>query len=414
MKKYLIPAFCVLPMIFHWILPSGIEDSLFLNIMGVRFFAPDLLYFVYVLYFNTAQYKVRKILPSKYKLRLLLLCICILAYSFVCLAFGSVNAGMITLMVNNMSFVWFSLLFLLAPLSDRQIQLTKPFMVTSLAILISEVVLFSLGLMTYRTAMGNQLKGQDFDGFMRISTTIGAATGTAVVIGLLGALCLTVYKWNKIEKIILLLATTAGVYITMSRGSSIAWTLFVVYFVYKEYLYHVSFSKKFKLAIVISLVITALFYVGVFRPILARFEHMEQSSDFSAGRDDKMDISIRMIKESFPFGYGLGQVFPEKAIALDYKAPNKFAPHNMYTLIGIELGIPGLLMYLLLIILLLRGINYKNPLSIYLWLVFLVNANTESILLDSEFAALILFAIMSITKFRQKSSAKYVTKSARI
>lgn len=403
MGKYFIPGICVLPMICHWLLPSGIEDfKCYLDIFGVKFFVFDFLYIIYIIYYNTKS-SGKTCLSYGRKTRVVILCITIILYTILCLTFESVPNFM-ALIINNMSFVWFTLLFILAPLSKRQILLTKPFFVTALIILVCEVFIFSLGLMQYRSAVGTDLSGQDFDGFMRISTTIGGATGSAVIIGLLGAFCISIYEWNKLEQIALIVLTSIGVFFTMSRGTSLVWIIYVIYFVYSTYLKHTRFSTKIKALLGATILLTGLYYVGIFRPIENRFEHMEQSSDFSAGRDDKLAISLKMIDESAPFGYGLGQVFPNKAVALNFNEPHHFAPHNMYMLIAIELGWSGLFLYILLIFCLMSQINYKNPLAVYLCLLFIINANTESVLTDSEYSALIIFAIMAITKFSVSKS----------
>lgn len=396
-KKYFIPTIFVLPMILHWILPWGTELKFYASIGGITFFTPDILYVFYLVWYNTTSHSHRRI-PMHRRAYLVLLSAVIVIYAWIVLV--TKDVGYIPdLIINNLSFVWLSLIFLLAPLSRQQIMLTKPIMVAALVILVAEVLLFSLGILHYTSASGNTLRGHDFGGAMRISTTVAAATGTAVVIGLLGAIVCTIYDFTKRDRIAVMLLTSLGVYFTMSRGTSLLWTIYMIYFFYRQFFKHVSAVRKMR-ALLGAVAVVSIFYLaGGFNPIINRYEHMKNSRDASAGRDEKFSTSMSMINKSMPFGYGLGQVMPEKAIESNHDTPHHFAPHNVYTLIAIELGVVGLALFVLFLLLLMSGISYKAPLSVYIVLAMLINFNTESFVLDSECMALLLFAIMSVTKY---------------
>ncbi|MCM1139814.1 MAG: O-antigen ligase family protein [Muribaculum sp.] len=396
-SKYIIPSCLILPMILHWILPWGIESRLYVKIANISLFVPDFLY-VYYLY---GQYLRDDfpVLPSARKNCILTIIFFILIYVLVCGVLK--NIGYIdALMVNNLSFFWLVIVFIFNPLDKEQIQLTKPLMLFALVFLVLEVLLYSLGILHYTTAAHTALQGQDYGGVMRISTTVGAATGTAVIIGLLGAICLTAYRWATMrQQIIIIILTSFGVFFTMSRGTSLCWASFVLYFFYTNYFRNYTFSKRVKSILILAAGLAAFYYVGGFNPILNRYEHMKASEDATAGRGSKFEKSMRMIDESAPWGYGIGQVMPEKSIEKDFRTPHHFAPHNAYTLVWIELGWPGLVMFLLLIIALFSASDYRKPLFVYLILYFAINANTESVILDSEFAALSMFAFMTIIKY---------------
>lgn len=399
LKKYFIPACLILPMISHWILPWGIEFKLYLHIFGAYLYLPDFLYIIYLLSFVKNKRAPR--LQLNRSLSIIFICFAIIIYTYTTnLLKGIGNTGW--LIINNLSIVWLTLIFILFPLDKRQIEATKPLMLAALLILVVQVILYSLGILNYTTTDNHTLKGQDFGGIMRISTTIGAATGTAIVIGLLGAICVTVYSWTQKWLIALFVLTSLGVFFTMSRGTSLIWGCFCIYYFYIYKLRHLGFTKKIKSILLITFAVGIFYGLGGFDPIINRTQHMEKSGDFSAGRENKSRISNRMIDESAPWGYGLGQVLPEKACEIDKLAPYHYAPHNMYYLICIELGWPGLLLFVLLFITLITGMYLKLPLSIYIIMVLLVNGNTETVLLDSEFSALLLFAIMSCTKYNER------------
>lgn len=396
-KKYFIPTIFVLPMVLHWILPWGTELKLYASIGGITFFTPDILYVFYLVWYNTTSHCHRRI-PMHKRAFLVLLSTIIVIYAWIVLVSKDVSY-IPDLIINNLSFVWLSLIFMLAPLSRQQIMLTKPIMLTALIMLVAEVLLFSLGILHYTSASGNTLHGHDFGGAMRISTTVAAATGTAVVIGLLGAIVATIYDFSKRGRIVIMILTSLGVYFTMSRGSSLCWTLYMIYFFYTQFFKHVSTVKKMRALLGAIAVVSIFYFAGGFNPIINRYDHMKNSRDASAGRDDKFATSMSMIEKSMPFGYGLGQVMPEKAIESNHDTPHHFAPHNVYTLIAIELGVVGLALFVVFLLLLMSGISYKAPLSVYIILVLLINCNTESFVLDSECMALLLFAIMSVTKY---------------
>lgn len=404
LQKYIIPGCLVLPMISRWILPSGIEDRLYLSILGISIFIPDLLYVFYISDHLLSNRPQRHISINRQRF-LIVFSIVTLCYVYLQLAFKGIYY-VNDLIINNLSFVWLSLLFLLFPMSKKQLLLTKPFMTIALLLICVEVIIFSLGLMVYTTAAGNDLQGQDYGGILRISTTIGAATGTALILGLLSAVVLTVYNWRGRVRLMLMTISTVGIFFTMSRGTSLVWSIFLCYYFYTNYIKYSSTKLKRKYTLIAVCCIGLFYLVGGFNPILNRVEHMQDSVDATAGRDSKMDKSLRMVEMSAPWGYGLGQVFPEKAIERTYKPPYLFAPHNGYALMAIELGYVGIVLFIIFVVFMMTGINYKNSLGFYIWLVWLINNNTESILLDSEAMALLMFGIMSITKYINPKGTK--------
>lgn len=394
-RDFLLGAFIVIPMISHWILPWGGELNLYLDIFGIAFYLPDCLYFVYLIEKNRQAKQFNIISHSSSAILILLLSVMV-CYCSIILALKNIPYAF-NVIINNLSIVWLSFVYLIYPLTPRQLQSTRPLMVGALLILVGEVILYGTGILYYNVGSVH-LQGQDYGGVMRISTTVAAATGTALIIGLLGASCLCLYDWTATKKIILICITSLGVFLTMSRGTSLVWGIFILFYCYKFFFSNYRGIKKFRSLLGLSIVVFVFYWAGGFNPLIARTEQMEESSDFTAGRNSKFDKSMKMIESSEPWGYGLAQVLPEKAVEKDFRAPYHFAPHNMYTLIAIELGYPGILLFILLIIFYISIISFKQPLSYYIILLLLINANTESVILDSEYASLLLFAIMGTSK----------------
>lgn len=299
-KKYFMPSLVVIPMMLHWILPWSRELDLYIDLCGVSFFTPDFLYFLYF-FLKERPSNMTAIITRRQACILVLILISILCYSMVQLALKGIDYAA-TIIVNNLSFVWLTIIYLLRPLTPKELARTRPLMLFALLFLVGEVLLYGFGVLHYTSATNDELLGQDYGGIMRISTTVGAATGTAVVIGLLGAINLTIYKLSMCSRIVLIVVSTIGVFFTMSRGSSLVWAIFLLIYFYMHFFKHYRFAKKVKSTIVLLVCLAAFNSLGGFTPILSRIEHMNSSDDVYASRDSKFEISKKMISESEPWG----------------------------------------------------------------------------------------------------------------
>lgn len=394
------PSFLVIPMISHWILPSAIEIKLYVNILGIPFYCINLFYVLYI----ASYFKNKNENNAKLKFQIKYLC-CLFGY--ICLLSGLWNDSepLLPILFNAYPIIWLVPVMILCPLNENQIQLTKYVMAFALLFLCIEVLLYATGTLSYRSTSTNALlTGQEYaGGIMRISTTIGGATGTAIIIVWLGALCISVYKFCTFIKWSLFILSTITVFYTVSRGSIIVWILYSIYYFYKYYLQYRSFKVKI-LAILSALIVTGgLNYFSVFDAVLDRNEQL--SNNMTTGRDVHIERSIRIIEESHGFGVGPAMMFPEKSIQNIVTAKKKEASHNAFFIIIGEMGFIGLLLFLAIIILILSNISYGNPLSIFVWLALLINFNTEGVVLMSEFMALFIFILM--TQLKQESHETY-------
>lgn len=238
---------------------------------------------------------------------------------------------------------------------------------------------------------------------MRISTTIGGATGSAIIIAWLGALCISVYKFSSLIKWSLFILSTITIFYTVSRGSIIVWILYCLYYFYKHYLQYSTLKVKLLSIMSALIIIGGLNYLSVFDAVIDRNNQL--SNNATTGRDIHIERSVKIIKESYGFGVGPAMMFPEKSIQGVVIPKKKEAAHNAYLIVTGETGFIGLLIFLLIIILILINISYDNSLSIFVWLALLVNFNTEGVVLMSEFMALFIFILMTLLK--QKSYETY-------
>ena len=405
-RNYIIPNLLTIPMALHWILPWGMEQQLYAG----SFFMPDLLIFYYI-FKRLTRPNNRHSIGQHRKVALFIVCTAIILYVAILSVLKNINYTF-PILIGNLSFVWYTVIYMFFPLNSEQIKYTKPVFIASLLILIGEVILYSSGILVYKTGAGNTLTGQDYNGFMRISTTVGAATGTALCIAIIGAITITLFSWKQWQRWTLIVMSALGIFFTMSRGASLIWVLFVIWLFYRDYYKKAKLSVKIK-SLIAFVIFTIVFYsAGAMDPLLDRNSQLLHSSSYTAGRSDKAVYSQRMIEIYAPWGSGPAQILPEKAIEKDYDPPHHFAPHNVYFLIMIELGYPGIILFIALFLLLFSGLDYRRNLSWFLLLVFSIGFNTESVVLDAEFASLILFGVMASSryiKFSKKiTSSNYV------
>lgn len=395
--KYIFPNLLVFPMVSHWILPSGIEQQLYLWLFGVCFYLPNLCYLWYIGAYKS-QKRISVILHPGIKKWILIFCFVLLGYVLVGAMVNNIR-GLGLILIDNLTFIYFPILFLLYPLDERQIERTKYLMVGALLILIAEVILFSLGIMHYTTDAGNTLEGQDYVGVMRISTTVGAATGTGLILLVLGVLSTSVYTMPKKYKIALLILTTIAILFTISRGATISWLLYCAYYFYHYYFKHKKLRHKVYAALSVVVVLLALNNMGVFDPMYERSQQLGGLED-ATGRNERMQKGLSIYEKSGKVGVGSGQVFPEKSIESKIKSPYLMAPHNVYIILLAEYGWLGTLLILSMLLMIFAHFDYRKPSSVFVWVFLAINFNTEGCILAAEFFSLLMFLCMVSIKRR--------------
>ena len=384
-----LPNLLIIPMVSHWVLPDSIERLLYIDLGYFKFYVFNILFFFYLYNYKklkidyTSKYlKVCKVLN--------LLCFLFLLFSVINLAYCEGDL-LLMLLVNNLSFVLFIWIYFNFPLDYCHIKSTKKLLCISLFILCLEVVIFSLGLVHYTSATGNEIEGESFEDIMRVSTTIGAATGTSLVLAVLGAICVSIEQ-SKVLKLCLYLLTTLAILLTVSRGGILTWFLFSLLYFYRNYYVDFSIKKRF-LSLFFSFLVAFLLYdIGVFDPVLSRNDRAD--GDITNGRTERFEKGLITYYNSSYYGVGIGRVYPDKSVADSFYSPYFSAPHNYYIIVLAENGIIGMILVGLLLLVVLFVVDYKCLTSGMLVLLLLINFNTEGIWGYSEFASLFAFLAM--------------------
>jgi O-antigen ligase len=381
-------------MMSHWILSSSQESLLFLTIGDVKFYALNICYFLYVILYGKLHVDSGYSTTNRFKWKILFASLGIFFYALihsVYLDIPNIDAALF----NDLNYCYFAILYLLFPLSKEEIGFTKWPMILCTLFLNLEVILYSLGILSYGAI--NDSSVQSFGGVMRISTSIGAATGTAVILMMISAISVSVYKISKMLRWILLLIGTIGVFFTVSRGAIISWSVFVLVFIYVKYLRNVTLTKKIGSFISIAFLFGAFYFLGAFNPLIER--NAEKGDvNVTSGRDVRVEAAMRMYHASHEIGVGLGQVFSDKSVSNIIKSNHKMAPHNTYVTVLAEQGFIGAFLFILLFLVILFYLDRKNIMSFLFLLILLVNFNTEAIVLHAEYMAPIMFIAMISVK----------------
>lgn len=386
----ILPNVLIIPMITHWVLPDSIESLFYIDLGYFNFYVFNVLFFFYMYGYN----KIKISCSSRYliiKRVINLLCLLFLLFAILNLICNE-SDDILMLVVNNFSFVFFLWLFFNFPLDFYYIKKTKLLLFITLLVLSLEVILFSFGLVHYTSATGNEIEGETFEDIMRVSTTIGAATGTSLVLVVLGSLCVMVEE-SKFIKLCVYLMATVAIILTLSRGGILTWILYSLYYFYRYYYTIVSFKKRFISITLIFLLFFMLSDIGILDAVLSRNDRAD--GDITNGRMERFEKGLITYYDSSYYGVGMGRVYPDKCIVGDFYSPYFSAPHNYYIIVLAENGIIGLTIIGLLLIVILLTVDYNSLTSYVLVLLLLVNFNSEGIWGYSEFASLFAFLAMS-------------------
>lgn len=379
----------VLPMVSHWILPDSIETRFYLNILGLIFYVPNICYFFYIFLYSKGKYR-HDVILSKITKFISVLLFCYATFQLISLLGLGRLDEIANILLCNFSFVYFPAVFLCFPLSSTQIDKSKGVIAFAAVFLSLQIILYGLGILTYTSATGNDLTNEQLAvaGVFRVSTTAGAATGTAAVICLLGILLTSFYKFSEKTKVVLFVTCTIAIFLSMSRGAAISWSLYALLLLYSNYIKKKKSSTRIKAILVAFFIGIALFYSGVFNPI---YERTEQIEDITTGRESRFEAGFDVFMESSGFGVGAAQVFPDKSISKVIHAGFWMAPHNTYLIYLAEMGILGFLLIIFLYYQMAKRLKYDSAVSIMFLVVLLINLNTEGCFVNSEFLALFFF-----------------------
>ena len=284
---------------------------------------------------------------------------------------------------NNCTYIFFPILFALFPLDVEKIGHVKYILIFSLLFVFLELLLYGLGILHYKNSANEMLAGQNYNGVMRISTTVGSATGTAILVIMLGALGTLYFKVRSGLNILVLIITTIAVLLTVSRGSILAWFLFLIYYIDFYFFKNKNFVKKMGNLFVIVIIALVFANSKFVAPVMQRSTDLKEN--VTTGRDVRYEKGLNIYSKSKVIGVGFGQVFPDKSIQKIVGKEYRAAPHNSYIVILAELGVLGICFFALLVWSMGSGLILKNPYSIFSLLLLVISFNTEGVPLSAEF-----------------------------
>jgi len=395
--NFIMPFLLFFPMISRWILPSGIESLLIVEYKFYSLYLPDLTLLIY-LYLQRRFGSINKDLFNlSFEKKFKLIAFLLIGYAFI-IGVANNNSEIILPITSCFSWLYLTIIFVFFPLSKEQIEISKYIMIPTLLFLCVEILLYSLGIIQYTSSSGKELEAQEYADIYRISTTIGAATGSALIIMILGIVCTTRYKIPKWLKFTIYIITSVSILFTISRGAILTWTLYLI-LAFAIYFFSNGFTlKKYLFLFFLAGLLIEFNHLGVFEPLVQRTAQLSYDNQVESGRDVLRKKTMNIISESYYMGVGLGQVFPDKDVLNRIHSSHKTAPHNSYLIIFAELGFVGLVLFLFMLIMMSLYLDYSKA-AFWAWVfLLLVNFNTEGVLLHSEFWSAVLFFYLNLEK----------------
>ena len=373
----------IFPMITRWLFPASVEERFtFFLFDYFPFYLIDICYLLFP-FFATFK-KNTGYLRTCFYLLILQFIVVLLNVFFV------EYSDFRFVLWSNMSYFFAMFFILFYSFSKYQIRIASFFLFVVFVMLLIQIVLYSTGILSYSLDLSNN----EYAGVSRISTTIGAATGTSVIMFMLGGVVFYLFENTKMKYLILLL-WAISVFLTVSRGASFAFILFILYFIYKELINSDEKERTiFQLILSFFLIGVILYVSGFITPLVER-NNVLAGEDATTGRGDILKECIDVFISSPVWGVGIGNVYCTKELMVlpDFIRTHPLAPHNYYILTLIEQGIVGFLLFLSTMYFLLRKLPYLScSLCAVLIITMLVLFNTEAIFVNSEF--IFLFAFM--------------------
>ena len=371
-KEIIFSSLLVLPFCLHWLMPDGLERSFYVNIFGIPFFIPNICFIAYLLSHRNFKKKNDQFISLKKISWLKILLLFLTLYTLLISIVNDID-GLILVMFNNQSFIISAIIYILFPLPNRFIKNTKYVIIPTALILAFEVILYSLGIVEYEKELGYL----EYGGITRISTTVGAATGTGIAIAMLGAIILSYYDLSLKYKIAFILLFSLSILFTISRGSILLWGLFIIFYTYKTYYSNSSFIVRINFLVVVSIIIAILNWMGAFNPVVERSNDLVDN--FDTGRIEKVENVIVLFQNSNGFGIGSGQTKLDKSISNLVTRSTSLGAHNYYLSALAELGVIGLGLIIFFILIIVSDFNFKNTISFFSILLLLITFPTEPV-----------------------------------
>ncbi len=388
-------AFCLtLPVLTKVILPSSFEEMMEVNILGIPVFLPTLLLLVF--FVGAKKNYKNKSLKLIFWSQFIFM---IIGFLYNSSNYG--NSQSAFLLAGNF-YYYILLLGLYCQLGIEERYWVGRFYALALFILGFEVILLGLGIVKGFGAVVIADEAQEFGDFFRVTTTAGAATGTAVHLYLLTIICILLFespKW-RIAIFAFGLSTTM---LTVSRGSAAAFMLYFALWLF----YKVKEKKKNRMKIILG-AITAfafLYLVGVFNPLIERMEFKTEDGTMLESREDRAGTALLIYSMSADSKLlGLGQASLYRSSEVRHMGfDNVVAPHNSYVQTLCEQGIIGLMLMLLFWATFLISNRVNRPILMSFIPLLLVLWNTETVLVTQSdyLISLAILVMLALDKKRQ-------------
>lgn len=387
----------VIPFASHWIFPDGLEKKFYISLLGIPYYLPNLCYFLYLIYYKRQLTKSSENLNKRTRNGILTFVVLLLLLGIFC----SLTSGFdvfIPLIFDNLSLVWASVFFLLFPMNRVMIENTKYVIIPTAVIISLEIILFGLGILSYEVNLGDQ----EYEGIIRISTTVGAATGTATALTMLGCIIVGYYNLKNVWKISLGLLITVGVLFSVSRGSIAIWGAFILIYFYRNYFHNSNLNKKIKYLTVFGIALFLLFSWGAFDPVIERTQMLAIEGEIDTGRGSLEDRAMKMYRSSDGMGVGNGKTQVDKCLNRIVDQKYHIGVHSYYISTLAETGILGISITIFYFLFLSIKFDYRYSLSFYALMLFLLSFSTEPIYTQAEFMSPAFFVFMICLKRNRK------------
>jgi len=374
-KNFLYVFFLLLPIVLRWLLPITLENALTIEILYYKLFIPELSYIILILFYRKFKVKHKSI--------------------FVIAIFGLLYNLIVDILNFGTSFLpnfvsgtdYFYSLFLISFLGLEKVNIRyiQYITVPSIIIISFQVILLSLGVINVE-GVGNNYGGE----ISRVNTTIGAATGSGIIIFLLVVTNYYVVSKKILSRIVFVIGVLA-ILLTLSRGAILCLLVFCFYILFNNIKLKNILFRFFLLGTSLIFLVFINYKIG----LLDMIENRIEKDDVTSGRDYRVQYGIDLFKQNPIFGNGSSYTIALKRASEDVITKSLYSPHNFYILILADYGIYGFLLVLISILLLLKRFRLYilNPLSIAIFSILIITFNTEIVFIYFEYIAFFVIII---------------------
>jgi len=252
LRDHIFVYLLIFPIVTRWLFLDTWETALTFSVIDYPLFLPELS-FLFLPFFYTGK-------TVNYN-RLVWLAIIGLGYNLFTCLINPISTPYLNF-IGGSDFYLTTLIVALFPISSRHIKIIRwPFLIVLILIGL-QIILFSLGILKYAGLEDRHQYGE----IIRISTTVGAATGTSAIIFMLSAICYYCFNDQKYLQIFILVFGTITIAFTLSRGGILAQILFLSYLFY-DHLKPFS-TRKLKQLLSAMLLMRELIFLKVFMSAL--------------------------------------------------------------------------------------------------------------------------------------------------